>query len=185
MGDAIGLSPRVRGNLEHACSPPPAGRSIPARAGEPNGVLGGKIFDGVYPRACGGTPPTYPRLSLAQGLSPRVRGNRLIITRTMYCGGSIPARAGEPLTHTRRVFHVAVYPRACGGTAVNVIYSPLKSGLSPRVRGNHVQYAYGNGESGSIPARAGEPRTSIRFDALVEVYPRACGGTRDLYDCAR
>ena len=50
-----GLSPPVRGNPMHSC---PAGYSIgsiPACAGEPEGVFAGGGDEGVYPRLCGGT----------------------------------------------------------------------------------------------------------------------------------
>ena len=73
----------------------------------------------------------------------------------------------------------------------------MRSGLSPRVRGNRVQALRQAGEGGSIPARAGEPcgqhyacgdgevyparageplhHSPNRFRTTV--YPRACGGT--------
>ena len=56
-----GLSPRVRGN--QSGSPPrddPHG-SIPACAGEPPDGVRGSPRTGVYPRVCGGTPPTPHR----------------------------------------------------------------------------------------------------------------------------
>ena len=54
-----------------------------------------------------------------------------------------------------------VYPRACGGTP-------------GRVLGTIVGLA-----AGSIPARAGEPRTRCPSPVfrVFGVYPRACGGT--------
>ena len=143
--------------------------SIPARAGEPR-----RDFDQwtassphwVYPRACGGTV-VFARLNICKrGLSPRVRGNRATVSR------SIPARAGEPKKYTTviparagepilvRLHHGpyqvypracggtsplptthpidTVYPRACGGTCVIYIDGGPSEGLSPRVRGNRV-----------------------------------------------
>ena len=50
-----------------------------------------------------------------------------------------------------------VYPRACGGTDVLRFQVRYEVGLSPRVRGNHLQAHIDNHPSGSIPARAGEP----------------------------
>ena len=74
-----GLSPRVRGNprntaakyrrLDHG--------SIPACAGEPSVSDNQFARNAVYPRVCGGTSRVNaPWLGRAQGLSPRVRGNR-------------------------------------------------------------------------------------------------------------
>ena len=53
-----------------------------------------------------------------------------------------------------------------------------QEGLSPRVRGN-LQRTIDPGDMvGSIPARAGEPRSWICTRHIVWVYPRACGGTQ-------
>ena len=72
-----GLSPRVRGN-------PPLARhlarfvgSIPACAGEPLSVSQRVSAPTVYPRVCGGTDGDTANAKMLDGLSPRVRGNRL------------------------------------------------------------------------------------------------------------
>ena len=70
-----GLSPRVRGNL-FRCKidyPPPG--SIPACAGEPLTMEALWVAIRVYPRVCGGTLETVPKIVHGMGLSPRVRGN--------------------------------------------------------------------------------------------------------------
>ena len=51
----IGLSPRVRGNLEQVGLGVSEDRSIPACAGEPNYRACGRRLSAVYPRVCGGT----------------------------------------------------------------------------------------------------------------------------------
>ena len=53
----------------------------------------------------------------------------------------------------------------------------LEPGLSPRVRGNHVTGDITVTGTGSIPARAGEPRPTSTTYRASSVYPRACGGT--------
>ena len=90
-----GLSPRVRGNhpfwpsyhIEGGSIPAGAGNrmkeeqreygigSIPAGAGEPRPNTDPSSKDTVYPRGCGGTNRTVDPMSVAVGLSPRVRGN--------------------------------------------------------------------------------------------------------------
>jgi len=112
------------------------------------------------------------------GLSPRVRGNRGRRWVWTLSRGSIPARAGEPLDVGVGIGLDRVYPRACGGTSSHVPPTGNSTGLSPRVRGNrrgdfHVQLI-----DGSIPARAGEPRSMPLSSVWNSVYPRACGGTR-------
>ena len=73
---AGGLSPRVRGNRNHACSSALCCRSIPACAGEPLLRLLMPQPLPVYPRVCGGTRAVGICWACVKGLSPRVRGNR-------------------------------------------------------------------------------------------------------------
>ena len=160
INQAIGLSPRVRGN-PHSCScSGPSNGSIPARAGEPASGCRRPCRRGVYPRACGGTPRPRSRRRSGSGLSPRVRGNHLLPASQHRQARSIPARAGEPGMESYRQWWAeglsprvrgnpaptspmphpdGSYPRACGGTAVIRRTSPLPH------------------PDGSIPARAGEP----------------------------
>ena len=53
----------------------------------------------------------------------------------------------------------------------------FERGLSPRVRGNRLRCTAQAATSGSIPARAGEPRGYRFVTVFNRVYPRACGGT--------
>ena len=53
----------------------------------------------------------------------------------------------------------------------------LKTGLSPRVRGNPARRPRSLRASRSIPARAGEPSRRPLGITSIPVYPRACGGT--------
>ena len=115
-----------------------SGRSIPARAGEP-GLLGAAgVNHPVYPRACGGTRCSGFHFTHIAGLSPRVRGNRLVRAVTMAVVRSIPARAGEPQAINHASVAVTVYPRACGGTTAHSPPGKVGYGLSPRVRGNRL-----------------------------------------------
>ena len=175
--DSAGLSPRVRGNPPR----PEGGRScrgsIPARAGEPEMAAAHHPLLKVYPRACGGTQPKAGRNHQAGGLSPRVRGNRGHRVHPLPGGGSIPARAGEPLRGRPWPSRREVYPRACGGTTAKTHLETAVMGLSPRVRGNRCGAVHRDQCCGSIPARAGEPPSSISRLASPTVYPRACGGT--------
>ena len=69
------------------------------------------------------------------------------------------------------------YPRACGGTSYTNPSVYPRSGLSPRVRGNLITIYNNTIGKRSIPARAGEPVKGIGLLDVLEVYPRACGGT--------
>ena len=173
----VGLSPRVRGNQYLQIVRDTNQRSIPARAGEPSLRQPPVPARTVYPRACGGTliKPSQPQT--VPGLSPRVRGNRNIGYAARLGSRSIPARAGEPTRRTLRRTGAQVYPRACGGTSTCSVRPSMRTGLSPRVRGNLQQLGQELGRWRSIPARAGEPALQTRRASLASVYPRACGGT--------
>ena len=107
---------------------------------------------------CGGTTDKEFTYGDTTGLSPRVRGNlglespfALPKRSIPACAGepsdggttpvierSIPACAGEPFTAWVRCQDSTVYPRVCGGTSPSVNRRFARTGLSPRVRGNHA-----------------------------------------------
>ena len=151
--------------------------SIPARAGEPRSQHAWRSRMRVYPRACGGTKPAVSNSRIPEGLSPRVRGNRPTLGSWPPSTGSIPARAGEPNYVDANNAPFRVYPRACGGTTWWLERVLPEQGLSPRVRGNHIDVRALLLDPGSIPARAGEPINTAAISTICGVYPRACGGT--------
>ena len=157
-----GLSPRVRGNQEVIDQAALDDGSIPARAGEPPRSRRSVGAPRVYPRACGGTARSFAAAARPSGLSPRVRGNPRRRRHCVSVAGSIPARAGEPVFVRGVDCRSRVYPRACGGTRVMILRLLAVSGLSPRVRGNPDPTYFDCQGTGSIPARAGEPRTARR-----------------------
>ena len=81
--DEGGLSPRVRGNLDPTAHKVGLSRSIPASAGEPE--MEAEVADEpeVYPRECGGTQAPLLDVNFFEGLSPRVRGNRIFGPRSL------------------------------------------------------------------------------------------------------
>ena len=98
--DFQGLSPRVRGNRARHAAPQPGAGPIPACAGEPVHTCGSRRLRRAYPRVCGGTYGVAAKLTPAQGLSPRVRGNRRHPGLLWAGAGPIPACAGEPSPRT-------------------------------------------------------------------------------------
>ena len=65
----------------------------------------------------------------------------------------------------------------CGGTLKRCARTLGPRGLSPRVRGNQHLLLVQPDDRGSIPACAGEPKSSGRSSWIARVYPRVCGGT--------
>ena len=175
---AKGLSPRVRGNPSPRAKRVACLGSIPACAGEPNEQHTNDPLSKVYPRVCGGTYFESNADRNSDGLSPRVRGNRM----GHYLWGqwvrSIPACAGEPCSRRAMSALRAVYPRVCGGTELLANGHKPGWGLSPRVRGNPVSVGTRSQTGWSIPACAGEPPRRPILGRLMRVYPRVCGGTR-------
>ena len=174
-----GLSPRVRGKLGSGHRRFLRSGSIPACAGEARMRKPWAALIRVYPRVCGGSIPAVLLRHKRQGLSPRVRGKPG--GRAGYCIGrrSIPACAGEARRRAWTGSPCRVYPRVCGGSAVNCPYRAWLSGLSPRVRGKPVASAIRETLIGSIPACAGEARWPIVELPVARVYPRVCGGSTD------
>ena len=132
---------------------------------------------------CGGTNRNWPRHYSPWGLSPRVRGNLVVIVLPFAGVGSIPACAGEPFESTGARQWVKVYPRVCGGTVDAGLSDSSEWGLSPRVRGNHRYGISPPRPPRSIPACAGEPATQAALAELSTVYPRVCGGTAKPVRC--
>ena len=72
---AAGLSPRTRGNRRVWATQRVDFGSIPANAGEPGSEGCPGAERRVYPRERGGTEVARLRKDMAEGLSPRTRGN--------------------------------------------------------------------------------------------------------------
>ena len=172
-----GLSPRMRGHLWRGPWGRWSNRSIPADAGPPDGSFGCAIGGWVYPRGCGGTQMSSSSGSRAKGLSPRMRGHRLVQPKYCRGPGSIPADAGAPRHRRRGGCIRTVYPRGCGGTWISRALNDSSKGLSPRMRGHRRRRLDRLSGKGSIPADAGAPRRSSRPCTRRRVYPRGCGGT--------
>src|SRR5690606_25473033 len=127
----------------------------------------------------GGTHPADVPVESRPGLSPRTRGNRDQDGGAAPVQGSIPAHAGEPSSEWLAWRDVKVYPRARGGTGFANAMKSVGWGLSPRTRGNLPAAWARMPLPGSIPAHAGEPRTSCARRSKSRVYPRARGGTHE------
>ena len=134
---------------------------------------------------CGGTGERSKRMTYAEGLSPRVRGNLPLEAVPYQPKRSIPACAGEPPRQHPRRRCPPVYPRVCGGTVRPPTVPHDCRGLSPRVRGNRPGKSNCNRIRRSIPACAGEPRGNRPRRGSPTVYPRVCGGTWRAADRSR
>ena len=110
------------------------------------------------------------------GLSPRGRGKRGNARPYPAAMRSIPAWAGETPRDSRGVSRRAVYPRVGGGNRRILTSLSPRAGLSPRGRGKHAPPRVRARAPGSIPAWAGETRSSSASALSRSVYPRVGGG---------
>ncbi len=131
-----GLSPRVRGSRANRPRHPSLRRSIPASAGQPGVSRHQPASDRVYPRECGAASVKRISINNPLGLSPRVRGSRLLRDAQVAVQRSIPASAGQPRTSQASLLTGSVYPRECGAARSGRTAWRVKLGLSPRVRGS-------------------------------------------------
>ena len=173
-----GLSPRGRGNPVFAAAAIEAYRSIPAWAGKPCCPLQARAPLRVYPRVGGETWRAEGVSNGEWGLSPRGRGNRILVTEELLFEGSIPAWAGKPRGRCRQRSQAAVYPRVGGETMSPDAHTSPRIGLSPRGgRGNRCEKVRLLLCHGSIPAWAGKPPLQCRHHLPRRVYPRVGGET--------
>ncbi len=174
-----GLSPRMRRNPHDRRVALHVGGSISAHAEEPWTAPVTPRASRVYLRACGGTCFQIRPADQKPGLSPRMRRNRLAYRKAPNFSGSISAHAEEPKGSTQHEHGRRVYLRACGGTGLSLASRYSHSGLSPRMRRNHLLIVRSRHNRGSISAHAEEPEDGWAHAWGRRVYLRACGGTSD------
>ena len=153
----MGLSPRGRGNQTLPADRFPERGSIPAWAGKPAAAAAAQEQFRVYPRVGGETSDATSTWMPSIGLSPRGRGNQLVIDVEPGPERSIPAWAGKPRERSRPRALPGVYPRVGGETAGAASENREKAGLSPRGRGNRLRGRRVGQHHRSIPAWAGKP----------------------------
>ena len=175
--EAPGLSPRVRGNHYDPNASYDTKGSIPACTGKPDRDRQPDLHEGVYPRVYGETHFQKPHQATWAGLSPRVRGNLPQPNPRASQSGSIPACTGKPYAETMPERRTTVYPRVYGETQKREADAIIRTGLSPRVRGNLSECSNLVAGPGSIPACTGKPFCCPSFLNHSRVYPRVYGET--------
>ena len=113
----------------------PAGRFIPACAGNATGNSSPSVRRTVHPRVCGERAGRNLSNPHASGSSPRVRGTLPTRSSSMETARFIPACAGNAHTRFRSESGCPVHPRVCGERFNDADIGPYDAGSSPRVRG--------------------------------------------------
>ena len=151
-------------------------------------MCGGTIYQlplgvritGLSPRVRGNRIVKMQVNVLKEGLSPRVRGNRRSWSDVRPLAdsfiGSIPACAGEPV----QLVSTVQRNRRGPWTRTRRVYPRVCGGT--RCHPTCIPASIPYDTLRSIPACAGEPSFSTcatgESPAEAEVYPRVCGGTR-------
>ncbi len=170
-----GSSPRVRGTDLILPARHPAGRFIPACAGNSFIFLPRSSFSSVHPRVCGEQWLDGYFVHWSTGSSPRVRGTVLILPARHPAGRFIPACAGNSVRHALSGHRGRVHPRVCGEQAMIVIDEVHLHGSSPRVRGTGRAPAASPPPTRFIPACAGNRWVHRKCWTTSPVHPRVCG----------
>ena len=134
-------------------------RIIPACAGKPRAGRRTSPRAWDYPRVCGEAFTLHAQLQNLKGLSPRVRGSRVVVEASVMPGGIIPACAGKPDPGSPASPRAQDYPRVCGEALHRANLQSRIKGLSPRVRGSPPLRLPQQAASRIIPACAGKPRS--------------------------
>ncbi len=172
-----GLSPCVRGYRRLGGGARVRPGSIPVCTGLPGPRHGDGGRTWVYPRVYGATPLDSNQPSYTLGLSPCVRGYRVLPGPPSRGKGSIPVCTGLPSTRWRTVRIPWVYPRVYGATSRSGRSQEQRRGLSPCVRGYPDDLLDSVPLEGSIPVCTGLPSAATRRRGRRWVYPRVYGAT--------
>ena len=150
---------------------------IPARAGQPHGLMHALACVRAYPRSRGATVLASDSAMRARGLSPLARGNLRAPLGLGAVVGPIPARAGQPCKGCDYFGGTTAYPRSRGATRRSGGVTLRSMGLSPLARGNHGMSPALLLRQGPIPARAGQPAWPTNCGQSCRAYPRSRGAT--------
>ena len=172
-----GLSPRLWGNRRAPIELDGRRGSIPTPVGKPPSFQHTIRRLEVYPHACGETPGRGLLSVSCRGLSPRLWGNRSSSASAGFSPGSIPTPVGKPPHVLVNRFVLEVYPHACGETLNQIRLQFRRSGLSPRLWGNHTTAELMQASRRSIPTPVGKPLILDLNRDPAKVYPHACGET--------
>ena len=128
---------------------------IPAYAGNTGLDTLVDTFSGDHPRVCGEHQERNTLKHEYTGSSPRMRGTQTTKHRRTHHTRIIPAYAGNTVDEDLRGFGAGDHPRVCGEHLVFAAVALSTVGSSPRMRGTRRRRSDRPGQTGIIPAYAG------------------------------
>ena len=129
----------------------------------------------AHPRECGADLCRGLHRLHAPGSSPRVRGRLNHLDACGYCGGLIPASAGQTTRKNPNQNTTRAHPRECGADLRSTAPTAPSQGSSPRVRGRLLLVFVYLGGLGLIPASAGQTDGADPRRRQLWAHPRECG----------
>ena len=109
------------------------------------------------------------------GSSPRMRGTHQIRDVSADIHGIIPAYAGNTMLTRPGHTQLGDHPRVCGEHRLAGLVGHVPGGSSPRMRGTLQCRVASEGESGIIPAYAGNTFSATPTPTSTGDHPRVCG----------
>ena len=172
---SAGSSPRLRGTRPEPWHIQPAGRIIPAPAGNTRRAGPGRMTRPDHPRACGEHVAWVSGAGSRNGSSPRLRGTPELVALAFGPRRIIPAPAGNTVALCKPPWTCSDHPRACGEHGRENDVVRVVDGSSPRLRGTHLQHNRTTLRNRIIPAPAGNTCAARRAARDTADHPRACG----------
>ncbi len=170
-----GSSPRARGTRVHDESHLPAGRFIPAGAGNATPARSPRGSSPVHPRGRGERGHGLGAGVGGVGSSPRARGTLAGLPHQAAPDRFIPAGAGNAATSWCGADPWTVHPRGRGERATAYGAWHEVYGSSPRARGTRLRQLAAADAERFIPAGAGNATACFLFLRAVTVHPRGRG----------
>ncbi len=153
-----GPSPRVWGEPRNKKGEGQPSRTIPTRVGRTRPFRGGKRHAADHPHACGENVHGGGMLSVENGPSPRVWGERQVAPEEVTRRRTIPTRVGRTLWVRSEKPCTTDHPHACGENESVELRIWQYGGPSPRVWGERPVPGYKHGRNRTIPTRVGRTR---------------------------
>ena len=148
---------------------------IPAYAGNTSCRRSWAAYPWDHPRVCGEHRTLTDENGEPWGSSPRMRGTHQIRDVSADIHGIIPAYAGNTGWLGSWDTFQGDHPRVCGEHHTLPFSPSCHSGSSPRMRGTLQCRVASEGESGIIPAYAGNTFSATPTPTSTGDHPRVCG----------
>ncbi len=170
-----GSSPRLWGTAGNVLDGCKLIRFIPTPVGNGCRVRPYYFQWPVHPHACGERVITNVAGQLLAGSSPRLWGTAQSRNRPSRPVRFIPTPVGNGLWAPAIPSGLSVHPHACGERELQMTFTQLDTGSSPRLWGTVLAHLGQLGVERFIPTPVGNGPRTTPWGASTTVHPHACG----------